>query len=53
MENEGHPDNNHRDGFGIQLVYTNAFVNNLAAEFGAGPYLSMNTTEFGGLQLNL
>ncbi len=50
--NEGHPDNNHRDGFGIQLVYSNRFRNGLTAELGVGPYLSMNTTDIGGRQIN-
>lgn len=50
--NEGHPDNNHRDGFSTQLVYSNALRNGLSAEVGIGPYLSMNTTEIGGVQIN-
>ncbi len=50
--NEGHPDNNHRDGFGIQLVYSHALHHNVTAEFGVGPYLSMNTTEIAGVQVN-
>jgi hypothetical protein len=50
--NEGHPDNNHRDGFGAQLVYNNAMSEDLTVEFGAGPHLTMNTTEIGGEQIN-
>ena len=50
--NEGHPDNNHRDGFSTQLVYSNDLRNGLSAEVGVGPYLSMNTTEIGGVQIN-
>ncbi len=45
--NEGHPTNNHRDGFAGQLVLgTRQF------EAGIGPYISMNTTERGGTQEN-
>lgn len=50
--NEGHPDNNHRDGFAAQLAYSHDLRNGLTAEVGAGPYLSMNTTEIGGVQIN-
>lgn len=50
--NEGHPDNNHRDGFSTQFVYSNDLRNGLSAEVGIGPYLSMNTTEIGGVQIN-
>ena len=50
--NEGHPHNNHRDGFAVQLLYNRALSNTLTAEFGVGPYLSMNTTEINGTQLN-
>jgi hypothetical protein len=50
--NEGHPDNNHRDGFAAQLVYSNALHRDVTAEFGAGPYLSMNTTKINGVQIN-
>jgi hypothetical protein len=48
--NEGHPDNNHRDGFAFQLVVTRKFGESLTAEVGAGPYTSMNTTTIGGVQ---
>ena len=37
--NEGHPENNHRDGFAVQWVATRP-----SWEVGVGPYLSMNTT---------
>jgi hypothetical protein len=50
--NEGHPDNNHRDGFGAQLVYNNALTEDLTVEIGAGPHLTMNTTDIGGEQIN-
>jgi hypothetical protein len=43
--NEGHPENNHRDGFALQWVAVHPF-----AEFGIGPYLSMNTTTLDGRQ---
>ena len=50
--NEGHPENNHRDGFGVQLVYSNAFHRRITGEFGIGPYLSMNTTTIKGEEIN-
>jgi hypothetical protein len=50
--NEGHPDNNHRDGFSFQLVYARRFGDSLAAELGVGPYSSMNTTTIGGVQID-
>jgi hypothetical protein len=42
--NEGHPTNNHRDGFAIQGLYDVDVAKNLRLEVGAGPYFSMNTT---------
>jgi hypothetical protein len=42
--NEGHPDNNHRDGFAVQWLTLRPLVARLDAVFGIGPYLSMNTT---------
>ncbi len=48
--NEGHPDNNHRDGFGTQIVYRQTISNGLSAEIGAGPYFSMNTTKINGTE---
>lgn len=50
--NEGHPENNHRDGFATQFVYTRQFGDSVTAEFGAGPYLSMNTTKINGVQID-
>ena len=50
--NEGHPENNHRDGFGAQLVYSIPFHRRFTGEFAAGPYLSMNTTTIGGEEIN-
>jgi hypothetical protein len=50
--NEGHPDNNHRDGFSLQFTYARRFSDALAAELSAGPYTSMNTTTIDGVQLN-
>jgi hypothetical protein len=48
--NEGHPDNNHRDGFAGQLVLSHKLNPTLAAELGVGPYSSMNTTVLDGVQ---
>lgn len=50
--NEGHPDNNHRDGFAFQLSYARRFGNGLTAELSAGPYTTMNTTTLGGVQID-
>lgn len=43
--NEGHPDNNHRDGFALQWLAVHRFSHAWTGELGIGPYLSMNTTE--------
>lgn len=43
-DNEGHPDNNRRDGFALQFVYVRHLDGPLTLELGAGPYTSMNTT---------
>ena len=50
--NEGHPDNNHRDGFALQWVAVRRLGDKLTAEAGAGPYLSMNTTIIAGRQID-
>jgi hypothetical protein len=50
--NEGHPDNNHRDGFGTQIVYRNQLNRKLNLELGLGPYFSMNTTTIKGVEIN-
>ncbi|MDG0818222.1 hypothetical protein [Bdellovibrio svalbardensis] len=42
--NEGHPENNHRDGFGFQAVARKDINSIVSAEAGVGPYFSMNTT---------
>jgi hypothetical protein len=42
--NEGHPDNNHRDGFAFQLTYARTLWGGLTGEISAGPYTTMNTT---------
>ncbi len=42
--NEGHPVNNHRDGFSIQVVRDFTVDPNMRLELGIGPYLSFNTT---------
>ena len=43
--NEGHPNNNHRDGFALQWLAVHRFSPMWTGELGVGPYLSMNTTE--------
>jgi hypothetical protein len=51
--NEGHPDNNHRDGFALQEVLgVYSPRGRIGAEIGIGPYLSMNTTVIDGRQLD-
>ena len=50
--NEGHPDNNHRDGFALQGIYNKPLSKRISAEVGLGPYYSMNTTTLGGVQYN-
>jgi len=50
--NEGHPDNNHRDGFALQWTGTWRATERLGGEFGIGPYFSMNTTVLDGRQLD-
>lgn len=50
--NEGHPDNNHRDGFALQFVYARRLSDALTAEIGIGPYTSMNTTTINSMQYN-
>lgn len=50
--NEGHPINNHRDGFAVQGVYKQPITENLSVEVGAGPYFSMNTTTINGKELD-
>jgi hypothetical protein len=50
--NEGHPDNNHRDGFALQWLAVRQLGARFTGELGAGPYLSMNTTEVDGRQID-
>jgi hypothetical protein len=50
--NEGHPDNNHRDGFALQWLAVREFNASVAGEIGLGPYLSMNTTVINGRQID-
>ena len=47
-DNEGHPFNNHRDGFALQGVYSQPISKRVKVEVGAGPYFSMNTTTQNG-----
>ena len=50
--NEGHPDNNHRDGFALQWLMVRQLGARGAVELGVGPYLSMNTTVIDGRQID-
>jgi hypothetical protein len=50
--NEGHPDNNHRDGYALQWTHIWRDGQTWSGEFGIGPYFSMNTTKIGGRQLD-
>jgi hypothetical protein len=50
--NEGHPDNNHRDGFALQWLMVRQLGARSAIELGVGPYLSMNTTVIDGRQVD-
>lgn len=50
--NEGHPDNNHRDGFALQWLAARRFSRAWTGELGFGPYLSMNTTAIAGRQID-
>ncbi|ALK98586.1 hypothetical protein AB595_15680 [Massilia sp. WF1] len=50
--NEGHPDNNHRDGFAVQWLMVRKLGAGTAFELGVGPYLSMNTTVIDGRQID-
>jgi hypothetical protein len=50
--NEGHPENNHRDGFAVQFTYVRRLADWLTAEIGAGPYTSMNTTTINGVEID-
>ncbi|MDD4975906.1 MAG: hypothetical protein PHY93_16230 [Bacteriovorax sp.] len=46
--NEGHPTNNHRDGFALEAAYDIPVTKNFALEVGAGLDFSMNTTIIDG-----
>jgi hypothetical protein len=50
--NEGHPDNNHRDGYALQWTRVWRDGQQWSGEFGIGPYFSMNTTKIAGRQLD-
>jgi hypothetical protein len=50
--NEGHPDNNHRDGYALQWTGLVGAGERVSGEFGIGPYFSMNTTFLDGRQLD-
>lgn len=52
--NEGKPQNNHRDGFALQTMFTTPVAKSVRFEAGLGPYLSFNTTTNGsGEQKNV
>ena len=42
--NEGHSENNHRDGFALQGFYENQITTNTKYQIGIGPYISNNNT---------
>ena len=48
--NEGHPDNNHRDGYAAQMVYRQKLHPGFDLELGAGPYFSMNRSTINGTE---
>ncbi|PFH11023.1 hypothetical protein BCF11_3463 [Collimonas sp. PA-H2] len=48
--NEGHPDNNHRDGYALQALYRKNLQPHFDLELGAGPYFSMNRTTVNGTE---
>jgi hypothetical protein len=48
--NEGHPDNNHRDGYAAQMVLRKNFHPTWGVELGAGPYVSMNRTTINNVE---
>ena len=50
--NEGHPDNNHRDGFSLQWLAIHRLSHAWTTDLGVGPYLSMNTTRIDGRQID-
>lgn len=50
--NEGHPENNHRDGFALQGTYVLHITENLNAEGSLGYYTSFNTTTIDGKELD-
>ncbi|AMO99020.1 hypothetical protein CAter10_1217 [Collimonas arenae] len=50
--NEGHPDNNHRDGYALQMVFRKKLQPHLDLELGGGPYFSMNRSTINGTELD-
>lgn len=50
--NEGHSENNHRDGFAAQGWYTSRLSESVYYQLGAGPYISNNNTLEGQNRLN-
>lgn len=51
--NDGHLENNHRDGFAVQGWYTWPLADRLELQAGTGPYASMNNTTQNGIRENV
>ena len=51
-KNEGHAEEGHRDGFGLQLFYQRNIAGRLFAEAGAGVLWTFNTRRVDGLEVN-
>jgi hypothetical protein len=51
--NDGHLENNHRDGFAVQGWYTWPLADRLEVQAGTGPYASMNNTTQNGIRENV
>lgn len=51
-KNEGHADEGHRDGFGLQLFHQRNIAGRLFAELGAGVLWTFNTRRVGGVEVN-
>ena len=50
--NEGHLENNHRDGFALLGAYSWTPVQGIVVRLAAGPYYAMNTTTLNGMEIN-
>jgi hypothetical protein len=51
-KNEGHADEGHRDGFGLQLFYQRNVAGRLSAEVGGGVLWTFNTRRVAGIEVN-